>query len=100
MRPQGRDLKPHTVLAMVESDRDHSVHEGRPVSVYRHETGEAYALGFSEESTLWAHPGYSPMGTVAFIRDQMAAAQEVGLKEDSVPWYLLNDVEREEQAAR
>ena len=78
MRPQGRDLDPHQVLAMVESDTDHSEHEGRPISAYRRDDGKAYALGSREESRLWAQAGYRPMGTVASISEQMVAAQGKG----------------------
>ena len=39
------------------------------------------------------------MGTVAFIRDRMTEAQEEGVQEESVTWFLLKDVEREDQAA-
>ena len=96
MRPKGRDLKPHQVLAMVESDKDHCEHEGRPVGVYRRDDGEAYALGFREDVNLWKGCGYRSMGTVAFIRDRMGEAQEEGVHEESVTWFLLNDVERGE----
>ena len=52
MRPAGRDLRPHQVLEMVESGPDNSQHEGRPITVYRRDDGEAYALGLREDVNL------------------------------------------------
>jgi hypothetical protein len=83
---------------MVESGEDHAQHEGRPAIVYRRDDGEAYALGFREDVNLWKGRGYRPMGTVAFIRDRMAAAEEEGVQEESVTWFLLKDVEREQES--
>ena len=100
MRPTGYDLRPHQVLDMVHGDTDHSRQKRRPMIVYRRDDGEAYALGFREDVNLWKGRGYRSMGTVAFIRDRMAEAQEEGVQEESVTWFLLNDVGREGQNQR
>jgi hypothetical protein len=39
------------------------------------------------------------MGSVELIRDLFQSAQKSGVRDKSIPWYLLRDVEREERGA-
>ena len=62
--------------------------------IYRHEDGKAYALGRKCDWDLWKQVGYQGMGGVDLIRDLLQSAEKTGIKEKSIAWYLLCDVER------
>jgi len=91
--PQGRLLAPEMVLTMVQADGD-----VRGV-VYRRDDGRQYALGLKDDRLLWRDGGYRTMGSIPFIRDRYATAERTGVREKSLVWYLLTDVEREMQRA-
>jgi len=67
--------------------------------VYRREGGRSYALGLQEDRLLWRDGGYRYMGSIPFLRDRFAMARKMGVREKSLVWYLLRDVEREMQRA-
>lgn len=96
MLPQGQQVTPERVLELVESDEDASELEGRPVAVYRRQDGQVYFLGLRDDMPQWKQRGFSCMGPVAFLRKRMETAQTTGVQDDSVAWFLLTDVEREE----
>ena len=67
--------------------------------VYRRTDGCVYFLGLKEDRLLWKECGYQYMGPMPFIRKRMEHAEEVGVRELSIPWYLLTDVEKELRVA-
>lgn len=91
MLPQGRIQAPVMVLAMVQGDGD------RYGAVYRRNDGRVYVLGLKYERVLWRRCGYRYMGSIPFLRDRYATAQRTGVREKSLVWYLLTDVEQELQ---
>jgi hypothetical protein len=101
MRPQGVDLTPNRVLAIVKGEDDiaqnpddNDLPEDAAVVIYRHEDGKQYAPGRKEDWSLWKQVGYQGMGSVALIRELLRSAVKSGIKEKSIAWYLLCDVER------
>ena len=56
--------------------------------------GAAYALGRKCDWDLWKQFGYKGMGSVDLIRELLQSAEKTGVKEKSIAWYLLRDVER------
>jgi hypothetical protein len=63
--------------------------------IYCHEDGRLYELGVTEEWELWKEVGYQGMGSVELVADLLRSAERSGIKEKSIPWYLLCDVESE-----
>jgi len=105
MHPEGVDLTPRRVLAIVKGEDDLVLHpedNGLPddaaMVIYRHEDGGAYALGRKCDWELWKQVGYQAMGSVDLIRELLQSAERSGIKEKSIAWYLLCDVERYEES--
>ena len=78
---------------------DHDTHEGLPTALYRHHKGLLYGLGLRCERLLWKQCEYQFMGPVSLIREQVAVMRRQGLRERSLVFYLLTDVEKEQQEA-
>ena len=87
--PQGQLLAPEMALTMVQGAGDvFGV-------VYRRNDGCQYALGLKDDRLVWLKCGYRYMGSISFLRDRYAGAQRAGVRERSLVWYLLQDVEGE-----
>ena len=106
MHPEGIDLSPSRVLAIVNGEdglcmnpEEYYLPEDTALVVYRHLTGELYSLGRKDGWQQWKEAGYQSMGSVELIRDLFQSAQKSGVRDKSIPWYLLRDVEREERGA-
>ena len=104
--PAGIILTPIRVLALVNGNDDiclkqkeYSIPDDTPLAVYRHSDGNQYALGRKCDWDLWKQVGYQGMGSVDLIRDLLRSAEKSGIKEKSIAWYLLRDVERYEESA-
>jgi len=78
---------------------DNDLPEDAAMVIYRHEGGEAYALGRKCDWQSWNQVGYQGMGSVDLIRELLRSAEKSGIKEKSIAWYLLCDVERSEESA-
>ncbi len=89
--PPGIFLSPQKVLHQVETD----AHTEGPF--YRHRTGRLYAVGLREDRDLWKQAGFQLMGSVALLRRMFEVAQHQGVRDKSLVWYLLSDVEQETQ---
>ncbi len=88
MEPQGQHLTPQAVLRLVECNT-------KPYgALYRRQDGHIYALGRKEDQLLWRQCGYQFMGSIPFVRKKIKVAQKFGVKEGSIAWYLLADVEK------
>jgi len=103
MPPEGVDLTPSRVLAIVNGEDEichkpdeHYIPDDTPLAVYRHSDGNQYALGKKCDWDLWNQAGYQGMGSVDLIRELLRSAEKSGVKEKSIAWYLLCDVERQE----
>jgi len=99
------DLSPSRVLAIVKGEDDLALHpedNGLPedvvMAIYRHGDGKAYALGRKCDWDLWKRAGYQGMGSVDLIRELLRSAEKSGVKEKSIAWYLLCDVEKYEES--
>ena len=91
MEPQGRHLTARQVLRMVETGED----PDRGV-LYRRQDGRIY--GLKHDRPLWRECGYRYMGSIPFVRQRVKAARKLDVREESIAWYLLTDVERQEAA--
>ena len=89
MLPQGRQLIPQRVLAFVEDV------ENPQGVVYRHQSGRVYFPGLKDDRLLWRKCGYRCMGSMSFLRGEVGLAQRLGVREKSLAWHLLTDVEKE-----
>jgi hypothetical protein len=105
MRPEGIDLSPSRVLAIVNGEdeichkpEELCIPDDTPLAVYRHSDGNQYALGRKCDWELWKQVGYQGMGSVDLIRELLQSAERSGIKDKSVVWYLLCDVERYEES--
>ena len=54
-------------------------------------------MGLKDDRILWREQGFGYMGSVPFLRDRFKTADRLGVKERSLVWYLLTDVEAELQ---
>jgi hypothetical protein len=106
MRPPGVVLTPIRVMAIVNGEDDiclkpdeHNMPEDTPLVVYRHSDGMQYPLGSKCDWELWKQLGYQGMGSVELIRELLQSAEKSGIKEKSIAWNLLCDVERYEESA-
>jgi len=104
MRPPGVDLTSCRALAVVKGedriclDPDgHNIPKDTALVIFRHRSGEAYALGSRCDWELWKQVGFQGMGTVSLIRECFRDAERFGIREKSIAWYLLCDVEREKR---
>ena len=88
-------LTPRRVLDFVEDEEDPSEREEPAIGLHRRKNGQAYLLGFKEDSPFWRSCNYQSMGSLALVRRQREIAQREGVRERSLFWYLLTDVERE-----
>ena len=95
MEPQGIVMTLQGVLDMVEDGEDHDHHERQRTAVYRGLDGKLYALGMYDECQLWQECKWQYMGPVSLVREQVAVSRKTGVREKSLVWYLLTDVERE-----
>jgi hypothetical protein len=93
MVPQGRQMTPRSVLEMVESGEGLFHHEDRRAAVYRRRDGLVYALGLRYDRPLWQQCRYQFLGSVSLLREQLAMAHHLGVRERSAIWYLLTDLE-------
>ena len=89
--PQGRELTPHGVMGIVTGDK-----EPRGV-IYRRRDGRVYYMGLREDRKVWKAGGYQIVGSVPLVRELFEVAEREGIRERSIPWYLLTNVERQEQ---
>ena len=64
--------------------------------LYRHLDGRNYAVGLREDRLLWRDCGYQIMGSVTFVCGRFEDARKHGVRELSIAWHLLTDVEWEE----
>jgi len=88
MRPQGIDLTPSRLLAVVNGKHDlclkpdeYDIPEDTPLSVYRHKGGKTYALGRKCDWDLWKQVGCQGMGSVELIWELLKSAEKSGIKE-------------------
>ena len=102
MRPPGIDLAPSRMLAIVNGEDDnlgnpgeYDLPEETVLVIYRHKDGRLYAQRQKEYSGLLKQKGYQAMGSVELLRQLFRSAEKSGVKEKSISWYLLGDVERE-----
>ena len=77
--PQGSELTPHGVMAIVTG------HEEPRGAVYRHADGRVYYLGLREDRRLWKEREFQFMGTIPFIRARFRDAAKDGASA-SIPW--------------
>ena len=64
--------------------------------LYRRQDGWIYALGLKDDRPLWRESEYQYMGSILFVRQRLKAAGKLGVREKTIAWYLLTDVERQE----
>ena len=64
---------------------------------YRSLDGQTYARGLNEDAPIWCECGYQPLGPMRRIRREVEIAREKGLKQNSIAWHLLTDVERDQR---
>ena len=89
MLPQGTELTPHGVMGIVTGD------ELPRGVIYRRRDGLVYYMGLREDRPIWKECGYQIVGSVPFVRRRFAEAEGEGIRERSIPWYLLTDAERQ-----